>query len=183
MISFNTAWKHKKTGDIVTLVNITRGIDKATVKFTGGNGISETLSESGFEKEFEPVILDFHSVKDQMAELCVLSEYFAEFGKIVMKRLDSKYFEVGKLVYISNPIMLRRDDQPYYGGAERPYVIRYMRPTTNRYSYSYTDDIIEIGIGLEGKKEDEIDYTFPIYLTRLDPRDAYWFLTRYDKPY
>jgi hypothetical protein len=117
-----------------------------------------------------------------MAELCNLSDGFAKLGKVVMKRLDPTYFEVGKLVYISNTILLKRDNISYYGGPDHPYVIKWIRQRENYYS---TDAFLEIGIGLaiRNKDSDETDYIFPIYLTRPDPEDAYWFLTRYDKPY
>jgi hypothetical protein len=99
-----------------------------------------------------------------------------------MKRLDPTYFEVGKLVYISNDVLLKRDDINYYGGPDHPYVIRWIEQRENR--YSSCDIYLEVGIGLVMKEDQEgVDYTFPIYLTRPDPEDAYWFLSRYDKPY
>ncbi len=183
MISWSDHWKKKGTEEIVTLLSRSYGGGEDRVKIIGADGISAEFEESKFEKIFEPVTLDFHSVKDQMAELCYLSDKFGWIGKVVMKRLDPTYFEVGKLVYISNTVLLKRDNITYYGGPEHPYVIKWIRPRENPYNNS--DTLLEIGIGLlrRDKDTDEVDYTFPIYLTRPDPEDAYWFLTRYDKPY
>jgi len=183
MIFSNTSWRCKETGEIVTLIGLSWGTDGgSTVSFAGGDGISETMTENEFKEMFEPIILDFHSIKDQLAELCLLSNSFAEIGKIAMKKLDPTYFEVGKLVYISNTTFIQREDHKYYyGGPDHPYVIKYIRPVNHGRDLIST---IEIGISLEGKKrEDEIDYTFPIHPARLDVGDAYWFLSRYDKPY
>ena len=183
MISWSDHWKKKGTEEIVTLLS--RSFDSSGSKVTimGADGISAEFEESKFEKKFEPTTLDFHAVKDQMAELCYLSDKFGRMGKIVMKRLDPTYFEVGKLVYISNTALLKRDDITYYGGPEHPYVIKWIRPREN--PYNNNDTFLEVGIGLKrrDKDTDEADYTFPIYTTRPDPEDAYWFLTRYDKPY
>ena len=175
-------WKLKKTGEIVTVVYRSIGSSGSNIKFTGSDGISVEVEESEFEKEFEPVTVDFHAVKDQMAELCFLSDKFARIGNVVMKRLDPTYFEVGKLVYISNNIIFKRDDYNYYGGPEHPYIIRWIKPRENRYN---DDTFLEVGISLarRSKEDNEVDYIFPIYPTRPDPEDAYWFLTRYDKPY
>jgi hypothetical protein len=183
MICWNDVWKKKDTGEIVTLTCRSFGSNGSKVKIMGGDGISAELEEKKFEKQYEPVILDYQSIKDQMAELCNLSDGFAKLGKVVMKRLDPTYFEVGKLVYISNTILLKRDDITYYGGPDHPYVIKWIRPRENH--YCSPDTFLEIGIGLarRDKGDEETDYTFPIYLTRPDPEDAYWFLTRYDKPY
>jgi hypothetical protein len=183
MICWSEHWKKKDTEDIVTLVIRTYGSNRSRVIIKGADGVSIELEETKFEKTFEPVTLDYHSVKDQMAELCYLSDQFSKLGKVVMKRLDPTYFEVGKLVYISNTVILKRDNITYYGGPEHPYVIKWIRPRENTYCSS--DTFLEVGISLaiRDKENDEVDYTFPIYLTRPDPEDAYWFLTRYDKPY
>ena len=182
MICWSEHWKKKGTEEIVTLVDRTYyGSGGSKVVIKGADGVSVELEEPKFEKTFEPVTLDFHSVKDQMAELCFLSDSFAKLGKVVMRRLDPTYFEVGKLVYISNTVILKRDNITYYGGPEHPYVIKWIKPRENTYCSS--DTFLEVGISLVGRKSDDVDYTFPIYLTRPDPEDAYWFLTRYDKPY
>ena len=183
MIYWKDSWKKKGTDEIVTLscrsYSSSNGIK---VKFVGGDGVSTEMDESEFEKKFEPVTLDFHAVKDQLAELCYLSDSFARLGRVIMKRLDPTYFEVGKLVYISNTILLKRDDISYYGGPDHPYVIRWIKQRENQ--YSSCDIYLEVGIGLARKEDKEdVDYTFPIYLTRPDPEDAYWYLSRYDKPY
>ena len=182
MISWSDHWKKKGTEEIVTLLSRSYGSSRR-VTIMGADGISAEFEESEFEKKFEPITLDFHTVKDQMAELCFLSDKFGRMGKIVMKRLDPTYFEVGKLVYISNTSLLKRDDITYYGGPEHPYVIKWIRPREN--PYNNNDTFLEVGIGLKrrDKDMDGVDYTFPIYTTRPDPEDAYWFLTRYDKPY
>jgi len=185
MISWSDHWKKKGTEEIVTLLCKTYccsgGGNK--VKIMGADGISAEFEETEFEKKFEPTTLDFHAIKDQMAELCYLSDRFGRIGKVVMKRLDPLYFEVGKLVYISNTVLLKRDNITYYGGPEHPYVIKWIRPREN--PYNNIDTFLEVGIGLlrRDKENEEVDYTFPIYTTRPDPEDAYWFLTRYDKPY
>ena len=183
MSYFNEHWKKKGTEEIVTLIRQTWSSDGHRIVIMGADGVSSELEGSEFEKKFEPVTLDFHSIKDQMAELCFLSDKFGKLGKVVMKRLDPTYFEVGKLVYISNTDLLKRDDITYYGGPEHPYVIKWIRPREN--PYYNNDTFLEVGIGLKrrDKDTDEADYTFPIYITRPDPEDAYWFLTRYDKPY
>ena len=180
MISWSDHWKKKGTEEIITLLS--RSYDSENrVTIMGADGISAEFKESEFEKKFEPITLDFHAVKDQMAELCYLSDQFGRIGKVVMKRLDPTYFEVGKLVYISNTVFLKRDNITFYGGPEHPYVIKWIRPRENSFN---NDTFLEIGIGLLRRNEtDEVDYTFPIYTTRPDPEDAYWFLTRYDKPY
>lgn len=177
--NWHTNWRKKGTEEIVTLVYRTCGSRGCKIRIIGGDGISAEFEELEFEKKFEPVTLDFHTVKDQIAELCYLSDQFGRIGKIVMKRLDPLYFEVGKLVYISNTVLLKRDNITYYGGPEHPYVIKWIRPKENLYN----DTFLEVGISLNSKKSEEVDYVFPIYLTRPDPEDAYWFLTRYDKPY
>jgi hypothetical protein len=176
------SWKKKGTDEIVTLSCRSYGSDGCKVRFIGGDGVSTEMNESEFEKEFEPVTIDFHAIKDQLAELCYLSDSFARLGKVIMKRLDPTYFEVGKLVYISNTILLKRDDVSYYGGPDHPYVIRWIKQREDRYSSGSI--YLEVGIG-SARKEDkkDVDYTFPIYLARPDPEDAYWFLSRYDKPY
>ena len=183
MIRWDCSWKKKGTEEIVTLVSRSYyGDGENKVRIMGADGISAEFKESEFEKKFEPITLDFHTVKDQMAELCFLSDSFGRIGKVVMKRLDPTYFEVGKLVYISNTIILKRDNITYYGGPEHPYVITWIRPKENLYNNN--DTFLEIGISLASRKtSDEVDYTFPIYLTRPDPEDAYWYLSRYDKPY
>lgn len=181
MIGWHCNWKKKGTEEIVTLVSRSYGSDRCRIKIMGADGISADFMEDKFEKLFEPVTLDFHSVKDQIAELCFLSDSFAQLGKVVMRRLDPTYFEVGKLVYISNTVILKRDNITYYGGPEHPYVIKWIKPRENTYCSS--DTFLEVGISLAIRKGDDVDYTFPIYLTRPDPEDAYWFLSRYDKPY
>lgn len=183
MINWCDRWKKKGTEEIVTLVNQSCGSRGSFVKIMGADGISAELEETDFEKKFEPITIDFHAVKDHLAELCFLSDQFGRMGKVVMKRLDPTYFEVGKLVYISNTILLRRDNAPYYGGAEHPYVIKRIRVREN--PYNSNDTYLEVGISLKSRKEDsdEVDYVFPIFPTRPDPEDAYWFLSRYDKPY
>lgn len=183
MISWNDHWKKKGTEEIVTLLGKSYGSSGNRVTIMGADGISAEFKESEFEKKFEPTTLDFHAVKDQIAELCYLSDKFGTIGKVVMKRLDPLYFEVGKLVYISDTILLKRDNITYYGGPEHPYVIKWIRAREN--PYNNNDTFLEIGIRLMigNKENDEVDYTFPIYTTRPDPEDAYWFLSRYDKPY
>lgn len=181
MICWSEHWKKKGTEEIVTLVSRTYGSSGSRVVIKGADGISAEFEETEFGKKFESVTLDYHTVKDQMAELCFLSDSFARLGKVVMRRLDPTYFEVGKLVYISNTVILKRDNITYYGGPEHPYVIKWIKPRENTYCSS--DTFLEVGISLAGRKSDDVDYTFPIYLTRPDPEDAYWFLSRYDKPY
>lgn len=184
MISWSDHWKKKGTEEIVTLLSRSYSSSGSRVTIMGADGISAELEETEFEKKFEPITLDFHAVKDQMAELCFLSDKFGRLGKVVMKRLDPTYFEVGKLVYISDTILLKRDNITYYGGPEHPYVIKWIRPREN--PYNNNDTFLEVGISLRSRSKDnnsDVDYTFPIYPTRPDPEDAYWFLTRYDKPY
>ena len=182
MISWSDHWKKKGTEEIVTLLSRSFSCDGRRITIMGADGISAEFEETEFEKKFEPTTLDFRAIKDQIAELCYLSDKFGVLGKAVMKRLDPTYFEVGKLVYISNTILLKRDDITYYGGPEHPYVIKWIRPREN--PYNNNDTFLEVGIGLKRNEDkDEVDYTFPIYTTRPDPEDAYWFLTRYDKPY
>ncbi len=173
-----TNWKEKKTGEIVTLSSI--GGTSVTIR--GGDGKSVSIDEKKFKEQFEPITLDFQAIKDQIAELCNLSPEFERLGKIVMKRLDPTYFEQGKLVYISCLNLLKRDSIYYYGGTEHPYKILYIRPS-RKSRYDFEDYALEIGIRLAVKKTGDADYEFPIYLTRPDSEDAYWFLSRYDKPY
>lgn len=179
MKDWTRCWKDKETEELVTLVSKSCSGTGSKIIFINGTGESSELEESDFYDKFDPVHLDFQTIKDQIAELCNLNDRFGVLGRVVMKRLDPKYFEVGKLVYISNTIILKRDDITYYGGPEHPYVIVSIN---SRIGY-YGENHLEVGIKSIRKIREEIDYTFPIYPTRPDPEDAYWFLTRYDKPY
>lgn len=179
---WTSGWKKKGSDLIVTVISYSTSSKGTEVKFAGGNGVMEVLGEDEFYETFEPIHLDFQTVKDQMAELCNLNDGFRKLGEIVMKRLDPNYFEVGKLVYISNMSFFKRDEIYYHGGPEHPYKIQYVRK--NSIGVMQNNEFLEIGIGMLGKiKDNDVDYTFPIYPARPEPGDAYWFLTRYDKPY
>ena len=75
MIGWSDHWKKKGTEEIVTLISRSYSSNgNRRVKIMGADGISAEFEESEFEKKFEPITLDFHAVKDQMAELCYLSD-------------------------------------------------------------------------------------------------------------
>ena len=175
------AWKRKKDGKIVTLVSRSYSSTSTSFRIIGEDGVSVDLEEEQFNLEFEPIHLDFQTVKDQLAEFCNLSMDFCKLGMMVMKRLDPSYFEVGKLVYIYNYSFFKRDSCYYLAGPEHPYIIKYIKTKSSNIGI---DTYLEIGICALNKREScEIDYTFPIYPARPDSEDAYWFLSRYDKPY
>ena len=183
--NYTSKWEHKKTGKFVTLISTIHSFSSGvTVKVMDEKGKPLELKESEFNSKFSPVKVDYQEYKDSIAELCNLCDEFGKLGNVILKRLDPTYFEVGKLVYISNCAFFKRADFQYYGGPEHPYKIVWIKEKSEGYGYDCVHVYLEVGILLVGKKdEDEYDYVFPIYPTMPQPEDAYWFLTRYDKPY
>ena len=176
-ISSCTVWKNKKHGNFVTLASI---CSDETVTIRDNNAEEFKISVKEFIENFEEVFVDVKKYKDQIAEACEIDENFRNLAMTLMRRLEPGYLKEGALVYFIEPgAFFKRDTIQEYG-PRYPYVITKIRGCRNYYGYS---NHLEICLNRKGKKIGDPEFILPVYLDRIVPGDAFWYLKRYDKAF
>jgi len=180
-------YKNKITEEIVALYSTTYSSSGNTVTYYDKSGLPTTISEKQFNEEFEPSIVDYRKYKDNIIEACHLNREFQKLANVVLRRLDPDYLKVNTIVYFEYPECYFDKKDAYYKeyGPERPYKIVKISKDSERKNLSW---VCLVRLGKKEKEKDYFndynsDFRLPIYLDRLEPNDAHWYIKRYDKAY
>ena len=180
------AWKDKETGYIVTVVST---CSDHTIKVRGEEGEEIKMTIPEFLEKFEEIQIDIKKYKEQIIEACEIDKDFQGLAKTLMRRLEPGYLTEGATVYFTEPGSYFKKDSNYPEyGAEYPYTIsKIIHGNDNNYRYSkYGGNCLWVCLVRKGKKPrdyDNPDFILPIYLDRIVPGDAFWYLRRYDRAF
>ena len=176
----SVVWKNKETGEIITLTYYNHD----HVILRDSKAMEVRMSVKNFVNLFEEVHVDIKKYKEQIIEACSIDKNFRNLAYALMRRLEPSYFSEGDIVYFtetgsffdSTPRTSFRNNE---FGPEYPYEItKITENVLNEYN-----NCLLIHLVRRGKKCSESDFILPIYLDRIVPGDAFWYLKRYDKAY